>query len=105
MCEVWTDLNDDWGELNANVKTDRVQKKQNLRRIIFDKWMITKTKGKERNQTLWIYVKFSKVKQKSWFFTPKKSDSPSSTYNVKKGIICNYIPNMKALTQVLIEKN
>ena len=40
------------------------------------------------------------------FFTPKRrSHSAASTYNVKKGIICNYVPNMKALTQVLIEKN
>ena len=29
---------------------------------------------------------------------------PTSTYDVKKGIICNYIPNIKTLAQVLIEK-
>ena len=38
------------------------------------------------------------------FFYLKKSHSASLTYNVKKGIIYNYIPNMKALTQVLKEK-
>ena len=38
-------------------------------------------------------------------FTPKRrSHSESSAYNMKKGIRCNYIPNMKALAQVLIEK-
>ena len=37
-------------------------------------------------------------------FTPKNSHSASSTYNVKKGIRCIYIPNMKALAQVHIEK-
>ena len=38
-------------------------------------------------------------------FTPKRrSHSASAAFNVKKGIICNYIPNMKALAQILIEK-
>ena len=38
-------------------------------------------------------------------FTPKRrSHSASSTYNVKKGIRCNFIPNMKALAPVLIEE-
>ena len=40
-------------------------------------------------------------------FYPKKkiTDSASSSFNVKKGIRCNYIPNMKAIAQILIEKN
>ena len=39
------------------------------------------------------------------FYTPKRtSHSVSLAYNVKKGIICNYIPNMKALVPVLIQK-
>ena len=42
---------------------------------------------------------------KIMFFTPKKLHSESSAFNMTKGIICNYIPNMKALAQVLIEKN
>ena len=38
-------------------------------------------------------------------FTPKRrSHSASSTYNEKKGIRCNFIPNMKALAPVLIEE-
>ena len=45
-----------------------------------------------------------KINKNHGFYT-KKSHSASSTYNMKKGIICNYIPNMKALAQVLIEKN
>ena len=41
------------------------------------------------------------------FFIPKRrSNSASSAFNVKKGIRCNYIPNMKALEQeYLLRKN
>ena len=39
------------------------------------------------------------------FFTPKRrSHSAFSTYNMKKGIRCKYIPNTKALVTVVIEK-
>ena len=40
------------------------------------------------------------------FFTPKmRSDSASLAYNVKKGNRCNFIPKMKALVPVVIEKS
>ena len=47
----------------------------------------------------------SQIHQKSSVLPPqKRSHSASSAYNMQKGIRCNYIPNMKALVPVLIEK-
>ena len=61
-------------------------------RTIFDKWMIT-----FRNECNQNYEFISHC---FWW-----SLSAFSTNNVKKGIICNYIPNIKALTQVFIDHN
>ena len=39
------------------------------------------------------------------FLPQKEGHTPASlAFNVKKGIRCNYIPNNKALAQILIEK-
>ena len=51
-------------------------------------------------------LKSTLVPPKIMSITPKRrSHSASLTFNVKKGIRCNYIPNMKALAQILMNKN
>ena len=50
------------------------------------------------------FISNSQNRTKIMFLTPKRSHSASSTNNMKKGIRRNYIPNIKALAQVLIEK-